>query len=483
VAVDANGNRAESEWSAPYEVVPPLALKAPTPSRPAPRTAGTAVRWQAETSGGIGSRTWSFIVQRGEEEAALLQEGVEPVWNWTPTEPGRYRIRAGVRDAAGNTADSGWSEPYLIVPKPVVTALSVPQPKIAVLPVENLSGTGRAPSRHLRQALMTGLDKAGFTLLGDDLLEQFMTRHRIRYVGGIDEDTAKAFLEETGTDAVLVTSLVLYNETFPPRIALFCRLISTGAKPEIVWMDGVGMAGDESPGLLDLGLIEKPQVLLDKELAFLIGSMSRRLAGGPGDARAGRRLGTYRPKEEFNASFLKKGKKYSVVVIPFSVEGGRSHAGEIMSLHVVRELAARDDFIVMEPGVVRSSMLRMRIILEYGISTNDLYVISNTLGTDLLLTGKASRYEDPNVPKGIPKVDFSLLLMEGAGKKIIWASKDYNQGDDGVFFFDVGRIGTSFEMASLMVRSLMDKLDQRSEAPVKSAPAEADFFKRFWIQQ
>jgi hypothetical protein len=355
--------------------------------------------------------------------------------------------------------------------------------RIAVLPIENLTGTGRAPSRLLRQELLKKLTEAGFTLLGDDRLDQFMTRHRIRYVGGIDEPVARAFLEETGTKAVLVTSLVLYSEGFPPKIAMFGRLVSTtGEKPEIIWVDGVGMAGDDSPGILDLGVIANPQVLQGKALDLLIASLSGRLSGGTAHAELPGRLKTYRPKETFNSLSLIKGKRYSVAVIPFTSEGGRNHAGEIMALHFIRQLAVMDDFIVMEPGVVRTSLLNMRIIMEQGISRNDLYVISNTLSTDLLLTGKTVRYEDPNVPLGAPRVDFSILLMEGLEKKIVWAARSNNQGDDGVFFFDVGRKGTSFEMASLMVRSLTSQLDQRSDAPVKVVPAGTDFFRRFWGQ-
>ncbi len=355
--------------------------------------------------------------------------------------------------------------------------------RIAVLPVENLSGTGGTPAKQLRQALLERLKGAGFTLLEDDRLDQFMARHRIRNVGGVDTATARAFLEETGTKAVMITNLALDSEAAPPRISLFCRLVSTGDRPEILWMDGVGMAGDDSPGILDLGLIEKPQLLRDKALRFLVGSLSKRLAGKSGRSSADSRAKTFRPKLTFSAPFLQKGKRYTVGVVPFSNESVRNHAGEIMALHFVRELSAMDDFIVLEPGVVRERLLGLRIIMEQGISLNDLYVMSNSLGTDLLLTGRVARYEDPNAPMAVPRVDFSVLLMEGAGKKIIWASKSYNQGDDSVFFFDVGRIGTAFETAAKMVHSLLGQVDRRSEAPVKAVPAETDFFKWFWRQQ
>lgn len=351
--------------------------------------------------------------------------------------------------------------------------------RIAVLPVENLSGTGAAQAKQLREALLERLAGAGVTLLGDDLLDQFMARHRIRHVGGIDTATARAFLEETGTNAVLVTSLELYNETDPPRIALFSRMVSTGDFPEIIWMDGVGMAGDDSPGILDLGLIHDPRVLRDNALDVLVDSLLGQLAGEAGRPGAGNKSRMFRPKIKFDASFLEKGKRYTIGVLPFINTSGRNHAGEIMALHFVRQLAAMDDFIVLEPGVVRERLLKLRIIMAEGISKVDLDAISNNLETDLMLAGKVTRYQDLNIPGGAPKVEFSVLLMEGGREKIVWSSTSYNEGDDRVFFFDAGRLSTALETAAMMVRSLLAQIEWSAETSGKEAPGEIEPLQLF----
>lgn len=344
--------------------------------------------------------------------------------------------------------------------------------RIAVLPVENLSGAGGAQAKQLREALLERLAGAGVTLLGDDLLDQFMARHRIRHLGGIDTATAKAFLEETGTNAVLVTSLELYNETDPPRIALFSRMVSTGDFPEIIWMDGVGMAGDDSPGILDLGLIHDPRVLRDNALDVLVDSLLGQLAGEAGRPGAAGSSRTFRPKMTFDASFLQRGKRYTIGVLPFINLSGRNHAGEIMALQFVRQLSAMDDFIVLEPGVVRERLLNLRIIMAEGISKVDLDVISNSLGTDLMLAGKVNSYQDLNAPGGVPKVEFSVLLMEGGSERIVWSSTSYNEGDDRVFFFDAGRLSTALETAARMVRSLLAQIERSAEPPGKEVPGE-----------
>src|SRR6266540_2887775 len=157
-----------------------------------------------------------------------------------------------------------------------VPALPVTQPalsgnyRIALLPVENLSGA-KAPVRELRQALADKLRKGGVVILPDDLLTQFMTRHRLRYTGGIDDSTAEAFREEAHVDAVLITSLELYNAADPPKIALTARLVSAAKSAEILWMESAAMAGNDPRGLFDPGITHAPAALGNRALGRFSG--------------------------------------------------------------------------------------------------------------------------------------------------------------------------------------------------------------------
>jgi hypothetical protein len=90
-----------------------------------------------------------------------------------------------------------------------------------------------------------------------------------------------------------------------------------------------------------------------------------------------------------------------------------------------------------------------------------------------------SKYLDSNLTAGPPTVDFSALLMEGAGRKIIWAAESHNQGDDGVFFFDAGTVHTAFEMASKMVSSLLAEIEQSRGATEKEKVKKFDLLDMF----
>ena len=144
--------------------------------------------------------------------------------------------------------------------------------RIVVLPVENLSGK-EAPLDDLRKAIVDRMAANGLSVLGDEAGEEFMTRHRMRYTGGLDASMAKAFRDEERTDAVLIVSLEFYLESDNPKISLISRLVSTGDTPTIIWMKSVAIAGNDSPGLLGLGLITDPLKLRARAIETLAASL------------------------------------------------------------------------------------------------------------------------------------------------------------------------------------------------------------------
>ena len=329
--------------------------------------------------------------------------------------------------------------------------------RVAVLPLENLSGK-TASFKEIRQSMIDRIKMMGVSVLGEEATSKFMSRHRMRYVGGINAVTAQAFTNEEEVDAVLITSLELYNEEYPPKFGVISRLVSTGARPVILWMDSVGLAGDDSPGILGLGLIEDPVKLRDKALSLLSNSLEEFFAG-KGD-RLGRLKGKwgYRPKIFYRSPFIETGKTYTVAVMPFFNKSERRNAGEILLLHFVNELVHHENFIVIEPGLIRQLLLNVRVIMYEGISLSDADLIANSFNANLVLGGKVNDYYDSSVEDGNPKVKFSLMAIERMSKKVIWASDSYNSGNDNVLFFDFGKLNTASTLASEMARAVTTKM-------------------------
>lgn len=329
--------------------------------------------------------------------------------------------------------------------------------KIAIFPVENLSGTA-APLKEIRQVFVEELKKQGVPVLEDESFEKFMARWRIRYTGGLDRDTARAFKDEVGTDGVLIISLESYNETNPPKISLLSRLVSTGDPPVILWMEGVGLAGDDSPGILGLGLIEDPKALLEKALKSVLGSLVSYLSTGTEGKEVHGPKRKFRPKIAYQSSAWDLNRKYKVAVTPFFNRSERKYAGEILVLHFIRQLKRFGNFEVIEPGMLRQELLDLRIIMQDGVSLANADAIFAALDADLLVSGRVIDYQDYQGALGKPKVDFSATVIERKSREAVWNSSSFNQGDDGVFFFDRGRVNTAHAMTSQMVQQVAEMM-------------------------
>lgn len=326
--------------------------------------------------------------------------------------------------------------------------------QVAVLPVENLSGS-TAPLTALRRELGKEVAVAGLGVVPEEAVDRFLRAHRIRYTGGVDEETCRALLTELRADAVLVTSLELNSEDAPPKMALISRLVATGERSKILWMESIALAGDEEPGVLGLGLIGEPARLRKKVLERTGRSLAAWLTGGGSPGAPARR---YAPKAVFTAFGDEGERKPVLAVLPFTNQSTRKNAGEITVLHCVKQLVDSGRFTVVEPGVVRNRMLQMRVIMEDGVALPQVDLMSQTMQADYLVTGKVYEYQDYVGAAGTPKVDFSLQVIDGAGKKVVWSSKSYNEGSDGVFFYDWGRTYTAAALAQRMTRAVVGRM-------------------------
>jgi TolB-like protein len=175
--------------------------------------------------------------------------------------------------------------------------------RIAVFPFDNVSGT-QAPLKELRKSLINGLKANGLQIVDAEDLEKFMTKYRVRFTGGLDSQLAGRLKDSTGADAALITSLELYRDLYPPKIGLTSRLVSTEGSAEILWIDSVGLSGDESPGLLKLGLVKDPAVLSERALDFLASSLSAHLSGEVEKPDTAEIKNRYQPKVYYRSQLL-----------------------------------------------------------------------------------------------------------------------------------------------------------------------------------
>ena len=337
--------------------------------------------------------------------------------------------------------------------------------RVAVFPVENLAGKV-VPLADIQQLLAGLLVRRGLDVLDDAALDQLMARHRVRYTAGVAQSFAAALASEARVAWIVIPSLESYEPVSPPRASLFVRLVSTGEAPAVRWLDGVGLAGDDHPGILGLGLVQDPGLLLERAVDTLAASLARAVSE-PGGPPAPSPAGKFRPKIVYRSDGLDPERTYTVAVVPFFNRSETPNAGEIVALQMMRSLMAFPQLRVVEPGVVREELLRFRIIMTDGVSLPETETILNAVNADLVLNGEILQYRDRLGPDGTPSVDFGVLFIERTSRRIVYSSYSHNTGTDRVFFFDVGRVNT----AHAMTRQMTDQIVRRmlTEPPTRAA--------------
>jgi hypothetical protein len=396
--------------------------------------------------------------------------------------------------------------------------------RIAVFPMENLSGTP-VPLKELTAGLHSELKRNGILTIEPSVIESFIEKHQVRYLGGIDEPTAAALGAETGAEAVLISTVELYSDVSPPKFSLLSRLVSLKGVPEIVWMDSVGMAGDDAPGILGLGLIHDLKELRSKGLGVIGTSLARHYFNPPvrkkrvsarvqreeepftlktliEDIRSEKRtltdqsvlqarawraktqsqkpytvedmlreisanggpfLSRYGPLGWYSSGDRLIEQERTIAIIPFFNRSTRKHAAELQVLHLAKQLVRDGSFVVLELGVIRDKLLNMHIIMNDGISIPSLDLVSISLEADLLLNGMVFDYLDTVGYGSYPRIDFSMQMFDRDNKKVLWSSHSHNQGNDGVYFFEYGSITTAGALADKMCRALVLKLVEHAK--------------------
>jgi len=331
---------------------------------------------------------------------------------------------------------------------------------MALFPLEDLSAAA-APVEAVEQHWRAALEARGFQVLPAPVVEAFLQRHRVRWTGGISKDLGKSLQEETGAAGVLIASIDLYDARDVPRFALTARLVSAGEDPRILWMDTASGAGDEAPGVLGLGLVFDIEVIADRVIDHLAGSLVARTESEGNRLETPKPARKRRPRSFFRSPEGAEAWKAATrtAVLPFANATTSPRAGGIVTLQILRALVNGTDLEVIEPGVVREALLQSRLIQEEGLSVPQASLLRVLLGADLALFGEVTEYVEDG-PEGFePAVDFSVRGIDTARGQVIWSSISQERGFEGAVFFGAGRIVTAHRLTSEMSEALVATLE------------------------
>lgn len=347
---------------------------------------------------------------------------------------------------------------------------------LAVLPLDNASGAS-APLGPLREELENALRARGVEVVTGEPVDRWLAAHRLRFTGAIPPDAAAAAPAELGVDALLVTALEQHAGTGIPRVAVGMRVVSAEAMPRILWSDAVALAGDDAPGLFGTGLVRSLPALRARALARVTGALAAWL-------RTGRREPPCRPEGRFAPTIayrseLLDGEPRSVAILPFVNETPRRRAGDVVAEAFARGLAATGRFEIVEPGLVRESLLARRIVMEGGVSLDTARVVLGALDADLVMAGYVRELADDSAGGTPPRVEFTALLIDRRSEEIVWEVSSSHHGDDGVWAFELGTVRSVNALACRMVASAAAIAARGPSTPTRAA-AEGRAPRRAW---
>lgn len=359
-------------------------------------------------------------------------------------------VLAAAAVCAAGTPPAGAAEP------PAARPLS--ELRVAVMPIDNL--TGRAiPGEPWREEIVRKLRQRGLEVADQEALDQLLAERRVRWVGGIPAELARQLEERLGADAALITHVDLFDDGGPLRFGLTARLVA--AEPEgarVLWATGVALAGEESPGLLDLGLIDDPLELTLRGLDELVDGVAGFAASGTparvprGAQRRFRPRAFHRPPDAARPG----GEPLRVAVLPFSNDSTRRQAGEIVGNRFVAALVGVPGLAVVDPGEVRRVLLETRLIQEGGLTYAQADLLREFLGVDLVVTGTVFDLAEPGGVDHPPIVAFSTLAIDARRRQVAWIAYSSATGKDRVYFFGAGEIRSSDRLLDEMIRGVLD---------------------------
>ena len=329
-------------------------------------------------------------------------------------------------------------------------------PRLALFPVQNLSG-GAAPIRDLTAAIRVQLLTQGVVLVPDEVVGRVLARHRIRYTGGVDREGAQALREEAGADGVIIPALELYQPAPPFRMAMSVRVVSTDAEPVVGWIGSVARGGNDTPGVLGMGLVLTMEILKDEALLELSTDLATWLRTASARVPCPQ-VGSISPRRAFRSPLLDDPGRRTVAVLPFLNDSGRRDAGDVVTLRFLAPLLANGTVRVVEPGVVRTELLLHRIGASRGVSVDDARVVLGLLGADVVLSGTVQRFDEAAGTTGAPAVELVTWALDRKTARLAWASSSAASGDDGVFFFGAGRVTTASALTCGLARGTVAEM-------------------------
>jgi TolB-like protein len=335
--------------------------------------------------------------------------------------------------------------------------------RVALLPFENVSGS-IASINVVMPLLESALHERGWQLAGQDQIEQFLFRHRIRNSGMLSRTGLEALRQELGVGLAVVGSVALYNDsTDNPQWGLCARVVSVTAG-DIIWGEAVGATGGDFTTVLGLGTIRS----VDRLAAEVVKRLLRHFP------REGQPFAVPRPERDFpelhrlyfglRAGYvsptLKTDPPRRIAVLPFENTSERKGAGRIVTDVFLTALVQRRGFEVIDPGVVLQALVATGAAPYGAIDLEMLTKVGKQVEADAVIIGSVLEYNEglPRAASTSPEVALDARMLDVGTGRILWFAAHSRRGEDSQLLLEFGKIKAMVPLVLKVTREMVGTL-------------------------
>lgn len=306
--------------------------------------------------------------------------------------------------------------------------------KIALFPFENLTDDKDALEQ-IMPVLKGQLEAKGLEITDEDSLNKFLLKERIRSTGYISKDIAQKIGKELNVKAILAGSINLFYPQKNPQVGLLARLIDS-SDGSILWANQASATGEDFTKILGLGTVTN----MDRLISIV----------------------TDRLLASFNITPPHKEKEltHRIAVMPFQNKSRHKDAGTIATYMFSVELFKNKGFEPLEYGEIRRMIVDLRVRHRGELDYSNIKALSENLGVEGILVGTVEFYSDGLDTSSPPEVAISARLINARKNRIIWSDSVQLNGDEGIVVFDWGRIRSVDNVASKVVKKLIEKMEK-----------------------
>ena len=332
-----------------------------------------------------------------------------------------------------------------------VVSAQAQKPVVALLPLSNVSGAVEA-SAPVEQAIRERLEKRGWTVAPAEEVERFLEEQRIRYLDSLPPATLQALREKVGAGAVVVGSILAYDDGSNPGVALAARMLD--AEGRVVWGDVAALTASETEGAFGFGKLTKADALVREVAGRLVSGVPK-----PGQTRKpGLEAGFFaRGAATYRSGAHPRGQVVRVCILPFTAKVPAA-ARVLVELLTIR-LEATGEFDVVEPAEFREAMRAAKLASVASITSKELGALSEPLQTTVFLRGNVHTWREG--AGGRTEIQFDMTLVDVESGEILWAVTHQRRGADYAGAFQRGAVDNIVTLAD---RALSEAIAEQHRA-------------------